>query len=90
MLSFDFLRQVESFNGAFDQTEVQVVTADGTATTVFSLDSSNPSTPAWGSSGNISLEAFAGQEIQLRFRFMTVDSSFNNFIGWLIDDVSVD
>jgi extracellular elastinolytic metalloproteinase len=89
-LSFDFYRQVESFNGQFDRTTVDVIRSNGTATTVFTRDSRNPSTPlAWQSSGNISLAAFAGDTIRLRFRFNTVDGSFNNFDGWFIDDVSV-
>ena len=89
VLSFDYLRQVESFNGAFDRTQVDVIRSNGTATNVFNLDSRNPSNAAWTSSGDISLAAFAGDTIQLRFRFNTVDGVSNRFIGWFIDDVSV-
>jgi len=89
-LSFDFFRRVESFNGQFDRTIVDVIRSNGTATTVFTRDARNPSanTP-WGSSGNISLAAFAGDTIRLRFRFDTVDATANNFAGWFIDDVAV-
>jgi extracellular elastinolytic metalloproteinase len=89
VLSFDFFRRVESFNQSFDRTTVDVIRSNGTATTVFTLDSRNPSTAPWGSSGNISLSAFAGDTIRLRFRFNTVDNVSNNFTGWFVDDVSV-
>ncbi len=88
-LSFDYYRVVESFSGgSYDRTEVDIVTAGG-STTVFALDSTDPSTAAWTNSGAISLASFAGQTIQVRFRFDTVDNVANNFTGWLIDDVVV-
>lgn len=88
-LTFDYYREVESYTGgSFDQTEVEVVTSSG-ATTVFSLDSTDASSAAWISSGSIDLSSFAGQQIQIRFRFDSVDSVSNGFTGWLIDDVVV-
>ena len=87
-LNFDYYRQVESFAGTYDLTEVQIL-ADGTATTVFYLDSSDASAAAWVNSGPIDLSGFAGQVIQVHFRFDTVDSIANGFMGWLIDDLVV-
>ena len=87
-LNFSFFRQVESYSGAYDKTEVQVVSG-GAVTTIWSRDSSDASGAAWGPSGSLSLAAYAGQTIQIRFRFDSVDGSFNNFTGWLIDDVIV-
>lgn len=89
ILSFDYFRQVEFFEGAFDRTLVEVVHADGTATTVFSLDASTPSQLEWVSSGNISLAAFAGETIRLRFTFDSVDGLANRLRGWLIDNVTI-
>ncbi len=90
ILSFDYFRQVESDSGAYDQTEVAVsVVGSANWTTVWSRDSSNVSENAWVSSGDISLSAYAGESIQVRFRFDTVDSIFNTFTGWLVDDVTV-
>ncbi|WP_428265745.1 M36 family metallopeptidase [Haliangium sp.] len=90
VLSFNFYRQVESFNGDFDRVQVQILTNGGvTATTVFSRNSSNASAATWTSSGNIALGQFAGQDVQVRFRFDSVDGVSNGFTGWLIDDVSV-
>src|SRR5690606_24242812 len=75
--------------GAYDRTYVDVIRSNGTTAQVFSLDSRNPSSTLWQSSGNISLSAFAGDTIRLRFTFNTVDSVSNSFTGWFIDDVKV-
>ena len=88
MLSFQYHRVVESFNGNFDRTEVEIIAPGGT-TTVFALDSSTPSTAAFVNSGDISLAAFAGQTIQVRFVFNSGDGVANGFTGWFIDDVTV-
>jgi hypothetical protein len=87
-LSFDYFRQVESFTGAFDKTEVQIVTDSGTDT-IWSLNSSTASASAWVSSGPISLSNYAGRTLQVRFVFDSVDGVGNAFIGWLVDDVVV-
>ncbi len=89
-LTFDYFRQVESYNGDYDRTQV-AVSSDGGSTwsTVWSRNASNPSENAWTSSGAISLAAFDGQQIRLRFRFDTVDGVSNAFTGWLVDDVVV-
>lgn len=88
-LTFQYLREVESYPSfPFDVASVDVVTDSG-STTVWSLDSQDPSTAVWTSSGAISLSAFAGQKIRIRFRFDTVDAGFNDFIGWFVDDVVV-
>ena len=35
------------------------------------------------------LSSYVGNNILLRFNFNTVDSAFNDFLGWLVDDVRV-
>ncbi len=89
VLSFNYFRRVESYNGAYDRTYVDVIRSNGTVTTVWTRDARNASSTAWASSGNISLSAFAGDTIRLRFTFNTVDSAANTFTGWFIDDVKV-
>ncbi|MEM7351248.1 MAG: hypothetical protein AAF657_10610 [Acidobacteriota bacterium] len=90
-LTFDYFRQVEGpTNNPFDTTEVAVaVTGSGTWTTVWSKDSREASENAWVTSGAIALAAFAGSDVQLRFRFDSGDEISNGFTGWLIDDVTV-
>jgi hypothetical protein len=81
---------VESFSGDFDRTAVDV-SADNGATwnQVFSLNSSNASQNVWVSSPTIDVSGFAGANVRIRFRFESVDSQFNDFLGWMIDDVLV-
>jgi len=67
---------------------VQVVVRT-TATTVWSRSSANASNTLWNDSGAISLSAYAGQTIQIRFKFDSMDSAYNTYTGWLVDDVVV-
>ncbi|MEO7732100.1 MAG: M20/M25/M40 family metallo-hydrolase [Kofleriaceae bacterium] len=87
-LKFQYFRQVESSSGSWDVASVEIVSGT-TTTTVWTRSSANPSVLAWTDSGAISLAAFAGKSIQVRFRFNSKDSSSNAFKGWLIDDVVV-
>lgn len=91
-LQFQHFRDVEEYvSSPVDLTEVYILTDNGaTSTKVFELTAAEPSTaPTWESSGPIPLAAFAGQDIQIRFRFDSVDAFVNDFPGWFIDDVSV-
>ena len=45
--------------------------------------------PAWAQQENIPLDGAQGQTIQLKFTFATVDSLFNGFRGWMIDDLQI-
>jgi hypothetical protein len=87
-LRFKHYRKVESATGSYDVSSVAVV--DGsTATTIWSQSSSTASQAAWVDSGAISLSAYAGKSIQLRFTFDSKDSYANAYTGWLLDDVVV-
>ena len=87
-LRFKYFRRVESASGSYDVTSVEVVSGT-TTTTVWTRSSANASNSVWNDSGAISLSAFAGKSIQLRFRFDSKDSSYNTYTGWLVDDVVV-
>ncbi|HEX9733784.1 MAG TPA: choice-of-anchor J domain-containing protein [Thermoanaerobaculia bacterium] len=91
-LTFQYFRQVEeTVNDAYETTSVAAsVAGQSTWTTLWSRTSLQASENAWTSSGAISLAAFAGQAIELRFRFDSVDEIENGFVGWLVDDVVVD
>lgn len=43
--------------------------------------------PAWLWQEPISLDQLAGQRVQLRLAFYTVDELYNGFRGWLVDDI---
>lgn len=87
-LSFKYYRRVESASGNYDIASVAVVVGS-TATTVWTRNATNASTTTWQDSGLISLAQFAGQTVQLRLTFDSVDNVSNAFTGWLIDDVLV-
>jgi bacterial leucyl aminopeptidase len=87
-LRFKYYRVVERAAGTFDVASVEVL-SDLTSSLVWSRSSSNPSQTTWLDSGAISLAAFTGQSVRIRFRFDTRDSVANGFTGWLIDDVVV-
>ena len=90
VLTFNYWRRVETFTGAFDKTEVNIINvSDSTKTRVFARASNNPSLSAWTASGEISLAAFAGIPIQIEFAFDSVDGLSNAFTGWFVDDVQV-
>jgi carboxypeptidase T len=89
VLRFSYFRRVESNSALHDVTSVEIV-AGATSTTVFTRNSSAPSVSEWLSSGDISLAAFAGQSVQIRFRFHSRNNLNNNFTDWLIDDIVVD
>ena len=75
-------------NGMYDVATVEVL-VDGTPTLVWAQSSATPSQAEWTDSGAISLAAFAGKSIELRFAFDSKNAHANDFTGWLIDDVVV-
>lgn len=89
-LLFNYRLQTENPISGFDQATV-LVSTDGFATsTVLATKSSGAIAESlvWRSMA-LDLSAFAGQTIQIRFSFDTVDAIANGFLGWQIDDVSV-
>lgn len=89
-LSFSYFRGVEQEPDTYDIVEVAIAPRGSASwTALWSKDSSHASENAWTTSGAISLAAYAGQTVRLRFRFDSVDGVANDFVGWLIDDVVV-
>ncbi len=89
-LVFDFARAVES--GALDRDRAEVAIAAAGSSDWdprWARDALDPSTGAWETSSAISLAPYAGQSIQVRFRFDSRDGEANGYAGWLIDDVAV-
>ncbi|MBI4053917.1 MAG: S8 family serine peptidase [Candidatus Doudnabacteria bacterium] len=88
-LSFWYWREVESYNGAYDKTSVQVSYDGGsTWTTVWYKDSKNASEKEWTFA---SLDLTSGSDaVKVRFAFDSVDGVANKFRGWLVDDVTIE
>mgnify|MGYP005839000613 FL=1 len=45
--------------------------------------------PTWTQTSPIPLTSWANQSIYLRFRFNTIDSISNNYLGWAIDNIQI-
>jgi hypothetical protein len=94
-VTFDYWREVEFYGaGGYDQTYVQVRFLIGTSWstwyTVWSKDCATPSEKAWTKAtiGPYSVPTGA-TKMQIRFVFDSVDRFYNNYVGWLIDNVKV-
>jgi len=88
-LRFRFFRDVQKTNISTNDV-VRVSVIEGTnRTVVFSRSSKTDSQPRWLLSDAISLAAFAGKTIQLRFEFDSITANNNAFTGWMVDDVVV-
>ena len=94
-VTFDYWREVEFYGaGGYDQTYVQVRFLIGTSWsawyTVWSKDCATPSEKAWTTAtiGPYSVPTGA-TKMQIRFVFDSVDRFYNNYVGWLIDNVKV-
>jgi murein DD-endopeptidase MepM/ murein hydrolase activator NlpD len=96
-LRFQYRYQTETSGKFWDQRWVQVSVNGGPFTNVYQLsdDIMLFENSPFHSSPPINLSAYAGQTIQIRFHFDTMDVSAqtaggdNDFEGWYIDDVSV-
>lgn len=90
-LCFHYFREVEYYpEGSYDKTYVQVQFDGGGWETVWSLDSKTPSEKAWTEAGPITISVPAGASaMRVKFVFDSVDSYGNDYLGWLIDDISI-
>lgn len=86
-LRFWYLYATEGPESHFDQRRVQISVNGGAYSDLLQL-TGDPS-DYWLRSPAISLGAYAGQTVRLRFYFATMDAALNNYLGWIIDDVSV-
>lgn len=87
-LQFAHIWQTESYApGGFDVMTIQVSTnGGGSWATVKTIDASDPN-PSGYVTENFAVTPTS--QLQFRFIFDSVDGSFNNFLGWHIDNVVV-
>jgi len=86
-LRFWYYYGTESPETHYDQRRVQISVNGGAFSDLHQL--SGDPVDYWLRSPAISLAAYAGQTVRLRFYFATLDGALNNYLGWIIDDVSV-
>lgn len=85
-LRFWYRYATESMGIHWDQRWVQISTG-GEFTNIFQLSDDQPN--RWLQSPAIPLDVYAGQTIQVRFYFATLDEQLNEFQGWTIDNFSI-
>lgn len=89
-LQFKYFADVEDGNVYWDQRRVQVIDAQGKITDLYQLsdDKQFPS-QVWLQRPSLSLAAFAGKTIRIRFHFNVIDTQYNAGFGWAVDDIAV-
>src|SRR6185295_11643532 len=88
-LTFNYVLQSES-GTSYDRAEVQISTNGGSSYTAIATKSSILSlSSSWRAVTSISLAAYAGQTVLLRWSFNTVDSGANSYEGWYVDDIQI-
>ncbi len=86
-LRFTYLNETEGSGPYWDQRRVQVAEEGGLFTDIYQL--TDDAQGEWKKSPAISLAAYAGKNIRIRFYFHVIDRFYNTFPGWRVDEVSV-
>ncbi|MEN3011106.1 MAG: hypothetical protein ABDI20_09165, partial [Candidatus Bipolaricaulaceae bacterium] len=94
-LTFDYWREAEYYApGGYDKTYVEVRFLTGTTWSswyrIWYKDSAHPSEKAWTETSIRPYKVLTNAtKMQIRFVFDSVDRFYNNYTGWLIDNVRV-
>ncbi len=86
-LRFAYFNETEGSGPYWDQRRVQVAEEGGLFADVYQL--SDDAQGEWKKSPAISLAAYAGKNIRIRFYFHVIDRFDNLHPGWRVDEVSV-
>ncbi len=86
-LTFQHWFKTESYDGEYDQVKVIINGEE-----VYYKDTSDPNV---GSENDfvkktIDISEYAGQQLQVKFVFDSVDGNANDYRGWYVDDVSIE
>jgi len=87
-LRFWYRFETESTNSQWDQRWVQISRNGGKFVNLLQLYDDPPNW--WLRSPVIDLSDYVGDTIQIRFHFETLDNRYNDYVGWYIDDLSID
>ena len=82
---------MEPFPGAaFDQAKVQIQLDGGPWTTIWQRDSSDVSLKEWTIEQITPFLTDSASTMLIRFVFDSVDKWYNDYVGWLIDNVRIE
>jgi hypothetical protein len=91
IVGFKSWREVEFYDGQYDKTWVDIRFEGGDWQTIWYRDSSDPSERMWTwqevETGIVVPDSLP--KIQIRFCFDSVDGYNNDFVGWLVDEVTI-
>ena len=90
-VAFKSWRWVEEYAGDFDKTWVEVKLNNGEWTKIWGKSSRDPSEKTWiwvEEDTDLTVPENGGT-LYIRFGFDSVDSYANNYVGWIIDEVTV-
>jgi M6 family metalloprotease-like protein len=88
-MELKYLLETEDFTG-YDRASVEISENGGAFVELLSNYASTLSeTGTVWSTKNVDISSMAGSDVQLRFRFRTVDFLFNNYAGVYVDDIIV-
>ncbi len=87
-VDFNYVLQTEG-NASYDQAQLQISTNGFTSFSSLASYNAVAESLAWKPATTVSLAAYAGQTVQLRWSFDTIDGVANGYEGWYIDDVKV-
>lgn len=90
-LHFYYRYQTEAYGTAWDQRWVQISVNGGPFVNFYQLseDAQYEETTAWLPSPALSLNSYSGTTIQVRFAFYSLDEVLNGYLGWGIDEFSI-
>lgn len=89
VLSFYHRWTTESYPDPYDVMKVQISSNGGSSwNTLQEWDSTGSNQGSWKYQ-SYSLSSYAGYTVQIRFYFNSGDGLYNDFIGWLVDNVQV-
>jgi hypothetical protein len=86
-LRFLYKYQTEGPGLHWDRRVVQVSENNGPFETIYQFSEDPPN--YWLQSPFLDLSSYSGSTIRVRFHFETLDSAYNNYLGWFIDDFSI-
>ena len=86
-MRFWYWYETETYGPDWDQRWVQISVDGGPFNDVLQL--ANDPQGGWFESAALDLSGYAGQAIQIRFRFDSLDASLNDYRGWYIDDLNI-
>jgi hypothetical protein len=87
LLHFWYYYETETRWQVWDQRWLQISVNGNPFENIYLFSEDPPN--FWLQSPIIDLSSYAGDTIQIRFHFETLDKNFNKFKGWYLDDVSI-